>query len=250
MLNFINKIVDLPKLIRRIWILLWVILIMLLVLKFCFGIWYPIVVENETFINVCNFIDNTKWLNIGIMSIFYTFSANVICLTGLGRKKFNNIFTFIIFEVLIISAYVIKFFNGIIGNVFEVFYCVILVIILNLIYHNFDKKWKSFTVPLVNYVLLNLWQLLIYLVRGLNLSDLESYGFTIGLILMLDYYVFILTNWMEVSFMGLWSIGWLFGKSITELKALKEKELNKEKPDLELVKEIDKAIEKKENESK
>ena len=74
MKKFINKIADAPKLIRRIWILLWVILIILLVMKFCFGIWYPIVVKNETFVNMCMFIDDNPLLTAIIMGIFYVFS--------------------------------------------------------------------------------------------------------------------------------------------------------------------------------
>lgn len=50
--------------------------------------------------------------------------------------------------------------------------------------------------------------------------------------------------------MGLSSWGWFFGKSVTELKALREMELGKENPDKKLIAKIDEAIAKKENESK
>ena len=46
--------------------------------------------------------------------------------------------------------------------------------------------------------------------------------------------------------MGIFSGGWWWGKSITELKAMKEKELAKENPDAKLIAEIDKAIAEKE----
>lgn len=35
---------------------------------------------------------------------------------------------------------------------------------------------------------------------------------------------------------------WFFGKELTELKAEKEKELKKKNPDLDLIRQIDKAI--------
>lgn len=44
--------------------------------------------------------------------------------------------------------------------------------------------------------------------------------------------------------MGLWGGGFLWGKSITELQALKDKELKKQKPDAKLLADIDKRIEK------
>ena len=43
--------------------------------------------------------------------------------------------------------------------------------------------------------------------------------------------------------MGWWTGGWFFGKSLTELEAMKAEELQKENPDKSLLEEIDKAIE-------
>lgn len=43
---------------------------------------------------------------------------------------------------------------------------------------------------------------------------------------------------------------WFWGKSLTQLEAMKQEELNKSKPDMELVKQIDEAIAKKKNEIK
>lgn len=50
--------------------------------------------------------------------------------------------------------------------------------------------------------------------------------------------------------MGLWSGGWLFGKSITELNAMRDEELSREEPNQELLKDIDKAIAKYEESKK
>lgn len=57
--EFVNKIVDLKQLVFRLWISLWIVLFILLIMKYCFGVWYPIVVDNEIFIKICNFIDET-----------------------------------------------------------------------------------------------------------------------------------------------------------------------------------------------
>ena len=88
MKKFINKILDVPKLIRRIWITLWLILIILLIMKFCFGIWYPIISNNEAFNNICNFIDNRRWLYAIISSILYILNLNFLSLTNMGQRKF------------------------------------------------------------------------------------------------------------------------------------------------------------------
>lgn len=42
--------------------------------------------------------------------------------------------------------------------------------------------------------------------------------------------------------MGLFSGGWLFGKTDVELKALKEQELKKKNPDKKIIEAIDKRL--------
>ena len=42
--------------------------------------------------------------------------------------------------------------------------------------------------------------------------------------------------------MGILSFGWLFGKDVTELEALKAEELNKKNPDKELIEHIDSIL--------
>ena len=104
--------------------------------------------------------------------------------------------------------------------------------------------------PIVVYVLINAWQFTIYFVRDLDYKVLSETSFLISWVLMIDYYIFIIIQWIGVSFMGLWSGGWLFGKSEVELKALKDKELKKAKPDKELLKQIDECLAKKTNDCK
>ena len=48
--------------------------------------------------------------------------------------------------------------------------------------------------------------------------------------------------------MGILSYGWFFGKSETELLAIKKEELAKEKPDMKLVEDIDKELKRREEE--
>ena len=97
MKKFINKILNVPKLIRTIWFILWIILIILLIMKFCFGMWYPIVVKNEALLNFNDFICNS-WVRYLILFIFYFVSANVIYLTACLKKMYKNILEFIIYK--------------------------------------------------------------------------------------------------------------------------------------------------------
>ena len=90
MRKFINKILNVPKLILRLWIILWVCLAILLVLKFCFGIWHPIEIENEWFLKLNDYLRYPipKYI---VLSLFYFASVNIIYLTCRIKKKYDDI---------------------------------------------------------------------------------------------------------------------------------------------------------------
>lgn len=250
MRKFINKILDVPKLIRTIWIMLWVILIILLVFKFCFNLWYPIVIENEAFINICNFIDNHEWLSKTIMLLFYIINLNLLSLINMGKEKYSNILELIIINIIIVSVFFIKLLNTILGNVLEILFLFVAFSFVNIKQRNYKNKIIDILIPLIMYAVINIWQLSIYLVRGLDLNALDSMPNLIPYILQFDYYIFLIITWIGVSFMGLFGAGWLWSKDITVLKAHKEKELAKEKPDMKLVEKIDSRIAELEKEGK
>lgn len=98
-IKFINKILDVPKLIIRLWIILWLCLIILLIMKFCFGIWYPIVIENKTLLNISDYVNNS-WLKYLILFLFYAFNINFVYLIACRkikylRTRFNSGFYFV-----------------------------------------------------------------------------------------------------------------------------------------------------------
>lgn len=243
--EFVNKIVDLKQLVFRLWISLWIVLFILLIMKYCFGVWYPIVVDNEIFIKICDFINENKIVSLIITGIFYLLSANLICLTSMGKKTYHNKIETILFETIILGTYIIKIFSNNIGMIIEVLYCVLLTILINLKQKKFKKKILNILTPIFTYIIVNSWQFTIYFVRDLDIQQLDKYPSLIFIILMLDYYVFLIISWIGVSFMGLLSIGWLFGKTITDLEAMKKEEIAKSKPDLKLIADIDEAIRKK-----
>ena len=250
MKNFINKILNVPKLIRRIWLLLWILLAILLVMKFCFGIWYPVVSNNEIFNNMCKFIDNRKWLFKIVMLLFYILNFNLAFLTCIGQKKYYKWYYMLIVNILCIINFILKDINNAIGLILEILFLVILPIIINIKYKNYNNNKVNILLPIIVYLVVNLWQLSIYLVRGLDLKLLSDMSLLIYLILQIDYYVFIIITWIGVSFMGIGGIGWLWSKDITVLKAMKEKELKKAKPNMKKVNSLDIRIAELEKEGK
>ena len=89
-------------------------------------------------------------------------------------------------------------------------------------------------------LLLMVWQLNVLLVR--NLNEILTHETTlIAVIVQLDYYIFLILTYVGVCHMG--AIGlWFWGKSKTELEAIKAIELKKESPDSRLLEELDEAI--------
>lgn len=249
MKNFINKILDAPKMIRTIWIMLWVILVILLIMKFCFGIWYPIVVKNETFISMCNFIDNNKILDYGLKLILYIISGNLIILTSLGIRNYSKWYLWIVFIILNTGLFYIKYFSDVAGLIIEII-MILIFIIINIKRNTFKHNAINFLFPIIYYVLINLWQLTLLVVRDDGHTILSDYSSLIILIVQIDYYIFLTITWIGVSFMGLVSWGWFFGKDITVLKAEKSKELSKVNPNMKKIAKIDERIAELEKEGK
>lgn len=224
MRKFIDKILDVPKLIRRIWIILWLLLGILLVMKFCFGIWYPIVIENEWFLKFNDYVQ-TSWIKYLVLVIFYLISGNFLYLISSSKRKYENITELIIINVLILSSFILKNIMDVYGFIIET----IISIVIPIIY--FVKSKKCFKMafrilyPIAVQLLIYLWMANIFLIRDLDTNKINNEYFIIGFILQLDYYIFLIITWIGVSYMGLWSF-WIFSKDVTTLKAYREKECN------------------------
>ena len=250
MKKFLDKILDMPKLIKTIWIMLWIILVILLIFKFCFGMWYPIVVDNESFMNVCNFVDENKWLYNLLLYIFYMFNFYIGYLTCRGMKKFPKWYMIIIALIVALGISLLKQFNNAIGLIVEIIFIVIVPIILNIKKYRFKNNIINILIPLGFYALLNLWQFTMLVVRNVDGLIISQLPFLIYLILQFDYYIFTIITWIGVSFMGFGGLGWFWSKDVTVLRAEKEKELAKKEPDMDKIAKIDSRIAELEKEGK
>lgn len=248
MKNFINKILDVPKLIRRIWLILWILLAILLVMKFCFGIWYPIVVKNEVIIRFNDFISNSwaKYISLGIL---YLLSGNLLYLISCLKFKYSKIFECIIVNIILLCIFIIKCFNDSFTVILELIIFVVIPIIV--IFKTYKKANKILSVlyPIIIQFLVFLWQLNIFLIRDVDFTKINNEYILFGFVLQLDYYIFLILTWIGVTKMGLFS-AWLFSKDITVLKAEREKELKKAKPNMKKVNSLDIRIAELEKEGK
>ena len=120
---------------------------------------------------------------------------------------------------------------------------VVLPIIVNLLTIKGNGKLKllkGVIFPIAMNILIMVWQLLILMVRDIDLVLTNEHAL-VTLVMQIDYYIFLIITYLGVQIMG--TIGaWFWSKNITQLKAFREEELKKEKPDMETVKEIEARI--------
>lgn len=242
--KLINSIVDVRKLVLRTFIVLWAVVILALITKYTMGMWYPIVIEIEWIVKLCTFIDNHTILNHAIMFMFYITSLNFWFLTAASLKRYSSKKLFILINVLIVISFVAKIFDNLIGCIAELSYLIAIPIYLNVknkIFIKPKRKWLNVGLPIIIYLLLNIWQLNIALVRDVD-KLLKDMPLLISYAIQIDYYAILLNTWIGVSYMSLFSGGWIFASDLVGLKAQLQKELAKETPDKEYVKELEKRI--------
>lgn len=234
-----SKFLNFKKLITRVWIILWAILLILLVLKFGFHMWYPVVIENKIIVNICNWIDNHTILLYFIQANFACLNCVIIYLIATVTKK-PKLFEILIVCVIAVVGSVIKHYSQGLGYICDFIVSILLPIIINLERKTFKKIIWNILFPIIVNVILFIWQLSIFLIRDINalLTQMPS---LISLAMQADYYIFLIISYIGVCHMGAWGL-WLWGKSTTELEEIKAKELAKKEPDQELIKKIDEII--------
>lgn len=245
LLNIINKIVNIRKLFLTLFILLWVILFALTAVKLLFNFWYPIVISNGPFMTFCNFIDRHEPIKFIIGMMFYLLSLNILYLTCSTKFKYNSILEGVLINLLLMFSYSIKYFSWI-GIIPEL----VALIVIPIIYGLKNNKSKSklliaihIVYPIMIYVLINIYQLNILFVRGLK-DILTELPMVITYAMQLDYYIFLIILWIGGTlFMGWITAGFFFGKSETELLAMREAELLKPSPNKAYLNKIERTLE-------
>ena len=245
-IDFINKILDTKKLIFRLWIVLWLCLLILLVLKFCFKIWFPIIIENENFIIINNYITNS-WLKYLVSGILYFISANILYLTSCIKFKYSKWYEGVIINILIAISFCLKNLLPFVAFIPEALLSVVIPIIYLLRKY---KKPKLFLIlfPIIIQALTMAWDLNIFLIRDVDFNKISEEYFIITLVIQLDYYIFIIITWIGVNEM-IFSL-WFMCKDSTKIKSYKQMELSKKNPNMKVIAKMDAKIAELEKEGK
>lgn len=237
-----DKLVNKKRLIKRIYIIMWCITIFFFILKLCFGVWYPIVIENELLISISEWIDNHLYIRNFILASFYCFNLNFIYLITSDRGKMVTSKEKIIITCLSLTSFILKSMGISIYIILEL--GVILFIPLVLSFKTKQKK-LDIVFSLILFLAINVWQLSILFIR--DIGKLDDMSIIIMITLQVDYYLFLVILYFRrrCQVMGLIGALW-FGKTIEENKQLLEQELAKETPNEEYVAALKKEIRKSE----
>lgn len=178
---------DNTRIAVKLFIMVWVVLLVHVLLKVTFNYWQPYVIPNEKLQYISNFIDKNKILIIILDSIFYIFNGYIMICCSLQKwhlgKKLN-----ILTLILLVLGYLWVVFieNTIVG----IFITIIYPLILNY------KKW--------------LWTLLtfgfsnIFLILSFYLEDFTNTNnlpYIIATLLNVDYYIMLLLNYFTFNFL-------------------------------------------------
>ena len=174
---------DKRKILKRVIGLCWFSLIFCMVIKLFGGNYFEIASKNETFVNVCNWIDGNFIKEI-IRFVFLNITFYLYC-SSIMRKKLN-LKEFIFSHILLIIVQVIKYSNSNLGFVAD---CIMLFFVPFML-----SRWK-FKNSIIGFLLINAFQLISLFTRNISLGILEN-TMLIEIILQVDYYIMLILYYL------------------------------------------------------
>ena len=169
-------------------IVCWIAYITCLIIKLCGGNRFEIATSNETFIAICEYIDNNLWLKAAICSIFYVISAYLIYLCLTKQKLFKDWWMiFVLFAFSLINIY----FNNTYVNIIISLITLILIPIIR-------NKGKHRFYVIIGCLLVFLFQLISLITRNIG-WNLDNQSTLVGMIFQIDYYIMLIIYYLYVN---------------------------------------------------
>lgn len=179
---------------KRMIIVCWILLAICFGIKLFGGNFFSIVCTNETFVKVCNFIDNTAWFHV-ISFIFFYSSTMLYFLAVCGKSKFNK-YEFAFSSIVLILMYLIRFISLNIA----LFTDIIGMFLIPMLFRK-DKIWKRFLICLFGFILFNVFQILSMVIKNLGISIID-YGCLISVIFSIDYFIMLILYYLYVNILN------------------------------------------------
>ena len=163
------------KLAIKLFIIVWVVLVVHIALKLTFNYWQPYIIPNEQLQAISDFIDANSVIKIVFDGIFYIFNGYIIiccCLQKWQLGKKINIITLILMFIGYIWVVFIE------NTITTLLLSIVYPLILN------RKKWLPI---MLTFILNNVFLLLsLWLESFVNTNDMQSF---IQTLFLFDYYI-------------------------------------------------------------
>lgn len=184
MLNKLKEAIPNPlRLTFKLFILVWVFLILQVVLKVTFTYWQPYVIPTDSLELVGNYIDSNRWLEIILNGVFYVINGILMILCGLRQWWFKTKKEMIIIIISILLGYICVVLG------FSTITTLILSILLPLII-----KPKNWLWILLTFIISNVFMILSFSLEDLVNSNYEN--FIIHTFMQFDYYIMLVLNYI------------------------------------------------------
>lgn len=166
----------------------WTLLLVCFGIKIFGGNLFEIACENKTFINVCEYIDNSMFLKITINCISSLILDSLTLLAIMKIKKYNKIQAFIIIPLIIISS-ISFWYIPVLKTIIDLF----LLIGIPIIY---KVNWKRI---LLGFVLMILFQQISLFTKDIGKIYLDCENTLIMLIINIDTFIMLILYYLYAT---------------------------------------------------
>lgn len=169
-------------------IVCWIAYIICLIIKLCGGNRFEIATSNETFIAICDYIDNTLWLKMMIACINFIIVGSIIILAIL-KQLFYKWYQALLFIPLMITASIVGWYNSIINSILS-----FVIYLLPIIF--IPKQWYR---AIVGTCLLILFQFISLITKNVNEIYLNNESTLVSIILQIDVIILSLIYYLYAN---------------------------------------------------
>ena len=164
----------------------WVVLACCFLVKIFGGNLFEIAVQNEKFINACNFVDDHIWVKMILACVTFVFSGYISLCIVMNEKILSRKNVMIFLPIMIIKSF-ISWYYPIVAFCLDVFTMFILPLLLKV-------KLKR---VIVTFVLVLLFQFISLIIRNIGIKDFNINNTLISLIMQIDYYIMLILYYLH-----------------------------------------------------
>ena len=164
----------------------WIVLIICFAIKLFGGNWFEVMVENQNFINACNWLENNIIVRNAVYLILFIFT-NIFYQLGVIKQKWYKPKQYLIFIPMII-LWLLKTIitNQVILFLIDMIIFIALPILLN---------YKCWLRSIIGVGLILVFQIICLLTKNIGITIIGEEVLT-SIILMLDYYIMIILYYL------------------------------------------------------